>query len=118
MLTSDDLQTNPILVRKIKRIQAALNARNDEYDDDDTRIGHRDTLDQRSRDIITSSPAPAPSSRLKLERRSQVTRPVSMVPNTQTNEDSEMMDDSRDSSDVDEESEEDEDEGEEDSEML
>lgn len=85
MLTADDVEANPVLVRKIQRIQAAENAQiQDDSDDDDVRAPgsarHRP-------DEISSSPARTRTPHFKHERRSQAprvkTREVSMVPNSQ-----------------------------------
>lgn len=89
MLTAADLQPDPVLVRKIKRIQAALNAQNDDYDDDDDDAPNAKSslfggASQRHRKV-TSSPAAPRASRIKSERMSQAAakRQPSMIPNTQ-----------------------------------
>ena len=86
MLTSDDVAANPVLVRKIQRIQAAENAQiqDDSDDDDDVRA----PANGRPRpDEISSSPARTRTPHVKNERRSQAlrnkSREVSMVPNSQ-----------------------------------
>ena len=87
MLTPNDLAPNPVLVRKIHRIQAAENARiqddsdpDDDDDDDDVRA-------PRGAEEISSSPARTRTPHVKNERRSQAlrkeSREVSMVPNSQ-----------------------------------
>lgn len=89
LLTASDLKEDPVLVRKIKRIQAALNAQNDELSDDDDGIQGNTTLVGGSRrpEEVSSSPAPTRMQRLKSERRSQApkrqSRQASMVPNSQ-----------------------------------
>ena len=89
MLTADDVAPNPVLVRKIQRIQAAENARNqdisdDEDDDDDVRAP---ASGRRAAEEISSSPARTRTPYVKNERRSQglgkESREVSMVPNSQ-----------------------------------
>ena len=86
MLTANDLVANPVLVRKIQRIQAAENARNhDDSDDDDVRAPASGI---HCSEEITSSPARTTRTPyVKNERRSQAirdkSREVSMVPNTQ-----------------------------------
>ena len=87
MLTTNDLVSNPVLIRKIHRIQAAENAENDDSDDEGsssrTRAGP-------PRQDVTSSPAPTMAS-VKRERMSRARsvhaghagREASMVPNTQ-----------------------------------
>ena len=84
MLTADDVAANPVLVRKIKRMQAAENAQiQDDFDDDDVRAPANG---QPGPDEISSSPLRA-RTQLKDERRSQAlrnkSREVSMVPNSQ-----------------------------------
>ena len=87
------MHTDAVLVRKIKRIQAALHAQNEpDYDDDgplrsQQRKGGPGNHDE---EITSSSPAPMPktsrrTAQLKAERMSQAPNPrgVSMVPNTQ-----------------------------------
>ena len=85
MLTADDVAANPVLVRKIKRMQAAENDQiHDDSDDDDVRApaGGRPRPDD-----ISSSPAKTRTPRFKNEQRSQAlrnqSREVSMVPNSQ-----------------------------------
>ena len=85
ILTADDVIANPVLVRKIQRVQAAENAQiQDDSDDDDVRApaSHRHRTDE-----ISSSPARTGTPYVKNERRSQaprnMSREVSMVPNTQ-----------------------------------
>ena len=85
MLTADDLVANPVLVRKIQRIQAAENAQiQDDSDDDDVRAPASGI--NRSEEI-SSSPARTTTPYVKNERRSQAVRDrgreVSMVPNSQ-----------------------------------
>ena len=83
MLTADDVVANPVLVRKIQRVQAAEEARiQDDSDDDDVRapaIGRPEE--------VGSSPARTRTPNFKNERQSQAlknkSREVSMVPNTQ-----------------------------------
>lgn len=85
MLTADDVVANPVLVRKIQRIQAAENAQiQDDSDDDDV----RPPASGRHRpEEIGSSPAATRTPHFKTERRSQAlrnrSREVSMVPNSQ-----------------------------------
>ena len=85
MLTADDVAANPVLVRKIQRIQAAEMAQiQDDSDDDDVRA----PANGRPRpDEISSSPARTRTPHVKNERRSQAlrnkSREVSMVPNSQ-----------------------------------
>ena len=85
MLTANDIATNPVLVRKIKRIQAAENAQiQDDSDDDDVRAP---TSGRRRAEEISSSPARNRTPYVKNERGSQAlrhrSREVSMVPNSQ-----------------------------------
>ena len=89
MLTADDVAPNPVLVRKIQRIQAAENARiqddsDDEDGDDDVRAP---ASGRRAAEEISSSPARTRTPYVKHERRSQgmrkESREVSMVPNSQ-----------------------------------
>lgn len=93
MLTPTDLAPNPVLVRKIQRIQAAENARiqdasdpDPDSDDDDVRAPANG---RRAAEEIGSSPARTRTRtpRVKQERRSQAlrreSREVSMVPNSQ-----------------------------------
>lgn len=85
MLTADDVAANPVLVRKIQRIQAAENAQiQDDSDDDDVRAP---ASGRPQPEDIGSSPARTRTSHVKHERRSQAlrnkSREVSMVPNTQ-----------------------------------
>lgn len=84
MLTADDIAANPVLVRKIKRIQAAENAQiQDDFDDDDVRAPANGRLRPEE---ISSSPLRT-RTHVKNERRSQAlrnkSREVSMVPNSQ-----------------------------------
>lgn len=79
-----------MLIRKIKRIQAALNAQNEDFsDDDDNSRPSRPSLFGGSRypEEVGSSPVATRTPRLKSERRSVVpsrqSRQVSMVPNSQ-----------------------------------
>ena len=92
LLTADDVKEDPVLVRKIKRIQDAQNAQyeelsEEEEDDDDKR--EKPTLFGGSRrpEEITSSPIPTKIMRMKSEKRSvapsRQSRQVSMVPNSQ-----------------------------------
>ena len=87
MLTTDDVAANPVLVRKIKRIQAAEDARiQDDSDDDDDDV--RAPAGGRPRaEEISSSPPRTRTPHFKSERRSQAvrntSREVSMVPNSQ-----------------------------------
>ena len=85
MLTREDIRADPVLVRKIKRIQAALNARNEDEDDEPrSRSRHGNNAQRQGHSVITSSPAPTASNRFKAERASQaLTRSVSMIPGTQ-----------------------------------
>lgn len=85
MLTADDVAANPVLVRKIQRIQAAENAQiQDDSDDDDVRAP---TSGRLRPEEIGSSPARTRTTQVKNERRSQAlrnkSREVSMVPNSQ-----------------------------------
>ena len=85
MLTADDVAANPVLVRKIKRIQAAENAQiQDDSDDDDVRAP---ATGRPRPEEISSSPAVTRTPHVKNERRSQAlrnnSREVSMVPNSQ-----------------------------------
>lgn len=85
MLTADDVVANPVLVRKIQRMQAAENAQiQDDSDDDDVRAPANDGLRNQE---IGSSPALTRTPHVKDERRSQAlrnkSREVSMVPNSQ-----------------------------------
>ena len=88
MLTANDLESNPVLIRKIKRIQAAENAQDEESDGDEgsnRRFGHGS-----QRQEVTSSPAPTLWT-IKRERISQAgpvkaNREISMVPSTQIQE--------------------------------
>ncbi len=93
MLAASDLQTDPVLIRKIKRAQAALRAENDNSDDEGNRDGGGHSIFGRStarqHEEVTSSPAPPRVARLKSERVSQAhalragSRGVSVVPGTQ-----------------------------------
>ena len=88
MLTADDVVSNPVLVRKIKRILAAENAQmQDDSDDDDVRAP---ASGRRRPEEIGSSPARTTTPYVKNERRSQAlrnkSREVSMVPNSQAQE--------------------------------
>ena len=88
MLTAVDVEANPVLVRKIKRIQAAEDAQiQDDSDDEDVRAP---ATGRRRPEEITSSPATTRTPRVKKERRSQAlrnkSREVSMVPNSQVQE--------------------------------
>lgn len=90
LLTASDLKENPVLVRKIKRIQAAQNAQHEEFseDEDNSRQGRSSLFGSGNRpEEVTSSPAATRTPRLKSERRSQAparqSRQVSMVPNSQ-----------------------------------
>ncbi|CAD6563537.1 MAG: hypothetical protein ASARMPRED_000026 [Alectoria sarmentosa] len=71
MLTTDDVAANPVLVRKIKRIQAAEDARiQDDSDDDDDDV--RAPAGGRPRaEEISSSPPRTRTPHFKSERRSQ-----------------------------------------------
>ena len=85
MLTADDVAANPVLVRKIQRIQAAENAQiQDDSDDDDVRAP---ASGRHRAEEISSSPARTRTPHVKNERRSQAlrtrSREVSMVPNSQ-----------------------------------
>ena len=85
MLTADDLVANPVLVRKIQRLQAAENAQiQDDSDDDDVRAPAGTIY--RSEEI-TSSPIRTRMPDFKKERQSQAvrdkSREISMVPNSQ-----------------------------------
>lgn len=86
MLTADDVVANPVLVRKIQRIQAAENAQiqDDSDDDDDVRAP---AAGRPGPEEISSSPALTRTQQIKDERRSQAlrnkSREVSMVPNSQ-----------------------------------
>lgn len=85
MLTADDVAANPVLVRKIQRMQAAENAQmQDDSDDDDVRAPANGG--PRSEEI-SSSPALSRVSHVKNEQLSQAlrnkSREVSMVPNSQ-----------------------------------
>lgn len=85
MLTADDVAANPVLVRKIKRIQAAESAQiQDDSDDDDVRAPASGRHRPKE---ITSSPATNRTPHVKNERQSQalrnMSREVSMVPNSQ-----------------------------------
>ncbi|KAG8532820.1 uncharacterized protein KY384_002698 [Bacidia gigantensis] len=81
-LTADDLEPNQVLLRKIKRIQAAEQRRHEESDDEnDVR---RPPTQQPE---VTSSPAHPTKQAVKRERMSQATRrDASMVPSTQINQ--------------------------------
>lgn len=88
LLTADDLKEDPVLIRKIKRIKAAMNAQNEESsDEDDTSRRRRPSGQQHRPENISSSPATTRTPGLKNERQSQArgsgSRQVSMVPNTQ-----------------------------------
>lgn len=91
MLTAANLQPNPILVRKIKRIQAALAAQNNpDSDSDDERGSGQPSKPKGSQrqEITSSPPARTTAARIKAERMSQArggrdSRAVSMVPGTQ-----------------------------------
>ena len=85
-LTADDIQPNPVLIRKIKRIQAAQNAQEEDSDDE---VDQRRSSSRRpQREEVTSSPPPTAQA-IKRERMSQARstagREVSMVPNSQVN---------------------------------
>ncbi len=86
MLTADDVAANPVLVRKIQRIQAAEDAQiqDDSDSDDDVRAP---ASGRQHPEEIGSSPAATRTPHVKNERRSQAqriqSREVSMVPNTQ-----------------------------------
>ncbi|KAL2044665.1 hypothetical protein N7G274_002439 [Stereocaulon virgatum] len=86
LLTANDLREDPVLIRKIKRIQAAQNAQNDEYSDDED-ISRQTRPAGGQTGLISSSPAMTRTPKLKTERQSQApsiqSRQVSMVPNTQ-----------------------------------
>ena len=87
MLTADDVVANPVLVRKIQRIQAAENAQiQDDSDDDDDDVRAPASVRHQPEEI-GSSPARTRTPHVKNERRSQAlrskSREVSMVPNTQ-----------------------------------
>ena len=85
LLTASDLKEDPVLIRKIKRIQAALDAQNDESSDEDNSDPRRPAGNQPEE--ISSSPAATTTQRPKNERQSQApgiqSRQVSMVPSTQ-----------------------------------
>ena len=95
------------MVRKIKRVQAALHAQNepDYYDDDEDDVGTSRSRSKRGGDRglgrhdeeISSSPAPTQSSavRMKAERLSRApsARQRSMIPNSQAAENAEAEDD-------------------------
>lgn len=85
MLTADDVEPNPVLVRKIQRILAAENAQiQDGSDDDDVRTP---ASGRHRPEEVSSSPARTRTPHVKNERRSQAlrikSREVSMVPNSQ-----------------------------------
>ena len=87
MLTADDVVANPVLVRKIQRIQAAENAQiQDDSDDDDDDVRAPAGVRHQPEEI-GSSPVRTRTPHVKNERRSQAprhkSREVSMVPNTQ-----------------------------------
>ena len=94
LLRVEDVRTDAVLVRKIKRIQAALQAQNEpDYDDDEAPRSHRRKGGRGHHDEEITSSSPAPqikssrigSTRLKSERMSQApnSRHVSVIPNTQ-----------------------------------
>ena len=87
MLTADDIAPNPVLVRKIQRIQAAENARIQDDSDDDDEDVRAPASGRRALEEISSSPARTRTPHVKNERRSQAlrnqSREVSMVPNSQ-----------------------------------
>lgn len=84
-MTADDIQTNPVLIRKIKRIQAAQEAQEEDSDDE---ADERSSSRRPRREEVTSSP-PLTIQAIKRERMSQARakegREVSMVPNSQVN---------------------------------
>ena len=86
LLTADDLKEDQVLIRKINRIKAALNAQNEESSDEDD-TGRRRRPSGQQPENISSSPATTRTPGLKNERQSQIpglrSRQVSMVPNTQ-----------------------------------
>ena len=86
LLTADDLKEDQVLIRKINRIKAALNAQNEESSDEDDTSRRQRPSGQQSENI-SSSPATTRTPGLKNERQSQApglgSRQVSMVPNTQ-----------------------------------
>lgn len=116
MLTASNLEPNPVLLRKIKRIQAALTAENNPDSDEDEESGSRRTKPSGSqRQEITSSPPGTMAARIKAERMSQArggaeSRQVSMVPGTQLSGEGEEAEEE----DVEEDEEEEEAEDEED----
>ena len=85
MLTANDVKEDPVLIRKIKRIQAALDAQNEDSSDEE-RDQRRGSSGGHAEEV-TSSPVAHKTPRLKNERQSQVphifSREVSMVPNSQ-----------------------------------
>ena len=117
-LTSNDIQTNAVLVRRIKRIRAAQNARNEEYEDDDAGDASMvagNNVPQQNRPVHGSSSAKAPSTRVRAERMSLAPNTQrSMVSNSQLgsadDEDSGLMNTSLRTDDVEEEHEDEEDE--------
>ncbi|KAL9127588.1 MAG: hypothetical protein Q9217_003568 [Psora testacea] len=85
LLTANDLESNPVLIRKIKRNQAAENAQDEESDDDES--NNRPPSNSSQHEEVSSSPPPTISA-IKRERMSQAAsanaaRDVSMVPSTQ-----------------------------------
>ena len=86
MLTADDVEADPVLVRKIRRILAAENsqAKDDSDDDDDVRAP---ATGRHGPEEVSSSPAKPRTLHVKNEQRSQglrnKSREVSMVPNSQ-----------------------------------
>lgn len=86
LLTADDLKEDQVLIRKIKRIKAAMNAQNEESSDEDETSRRRRPSGHQPENI-SSSPAMNRTPGLKNERQSQAPgigiRQVSMVPNTQ-----------------------------------
>ena len=89
LLTSDDLKEDQVLIRKIKRAKAAMNAQNEESSDEDDDSRRRRPPGHQPENI-SSSPAMTRTPGLKNERQSQApglaSRQVSMVPNTQLQE--------------------------------
>jgi len=86
MLTASDLRSDPILVRKIKRIQAAENGENDDSDDERHELRQGTIGDDSINEIGSSNVASLNRSqapRIKSERLASSARQASMVPNTQ-----------------------------------
>ena len=113
-MTVNDLVPNPVLIRKIQRIQDAENAQNDDSDEEEQ--SNSRSLVGSQRQEVTSSPPPTMSA-IKREKLSQAPsgyprREASMVPNTQLENsgfaiantaDSEENDDEEDDDDEEEE---------------